>query len=76
MALPAVQLDNIKLARSTCRCFYYEYSEAIAPNATETVTVTVDGAKAKAGALSESIVVSSKKDPAIQTTIQVKAMID
>ena len=67
---------NIKLARSTCRCFYYEYSEAIAPNATETVTVTVDGAKAKAGALSESIVVSSKKDPAIQTTIRVKARIE
>ena len=67
---------NIKLARSSCRCFYYEYSEAIAPNATETVTVTVDGAKAKAGALLESIVVSSKKDPAIQTTIRVKAAIE
>ncbi len=67
---------NIKLARSACRCFYYEYSEAIAPNATETVTVTVDGAKAKAGALEESIVVSSKKDPAIQTTILVKSSIE
>jgi hypothetical protein len=67
---------NIQLARSTCRCLYYEYSEVIAPGTSETVTVTVDAAKAKAGALNEPIQVSAKKDPAVKTLIRVKATIE
>jgi hypothetical protein len=37
--------------------------------------VTVDGAKAKLGALHETIVVSSKKDPSVSTSFEVNATI-
>jgi hypothetical protein len=51
---------TISVARSTCRCLYYEYGPLVPPKATETITVTVDGAKAKAGTLRETIGVTTK----------------
>src|SRR5437764_1124051 len=53
---------TITLARSVCRCLYYEYDTKVklAPKAKEALTVAVDGARAKAGARNESIAVSSK----------------
>jgi hypothetical protein len=67
---------KIQIARSTCRCLYYEYAETIAPKGTESVTVTVDGAKAKAGTLDENIKVSSKSDESISTNLRVRATIE
>jgi hypothetical protein len=68
---------SITVARSTCRCLYYEYDTKakLAPKAKEALTVTVDGARAKAGALNESIAVSSKDDPNATGTIGVRAVI-
>jgi hypothetical protein len=68
---------SITVARSTCRCLYYEYDAKVklAPKAKEALTVTVDGARAKAGALSESIAVSSKDDANATGTIGVRAVI-
>jgi hypothetical protein len=68
---------SITVARSTCRCLYYEYDAKakLAPKAKEALTVTVDGARAKAGALNESIAVSSKDDPNATGTIGVRAVI-
>jgi hypothetical protein len=68
---------TITVARSTCRCLYYEYDTKakLAPKAKEALTVTVDGARAKAGALNESIAVSSKDDPNASGTIGVRAVI-
>ena len=68
---------TITVARSTCRCLYYEYDAKakLAPKAKEALTVTVDGARAKAGALNESIAVSSKDDPNATGTIGVRAVI-
>jgi hypothetical protein len=68
---------TISVARSTCRCLYYEYDTKakLAPKAKEALTVTVDGARAKAGALNESIAVSSKDDPNASGTIGVRAVI-
>jgi hypothetical protein len=68
---------TITVARSTCRCLYYEYDTKVklAPKAKEALTVTVDGARAKAGALSESIAVTSKDDPNATGTIGVRAVI-
>jgi hypothetical protein len=68
---------TITVARSTCRCLYYEYDTKVklAPKAKEALTVTVDGARAKAGALNESIAVSSKDDPNATGTIGVRAVI-
>lgn len=51
---------TIAVARSTCRCLYYEYTSLVPPKATETITVTVDGAKAKAGTLRETIGVTAR----------------
>lgn len=68
---------SISVARSTCKCLYYEYDTKVklAPKAKEALTVTVDGARAKAGALNESIAVSSKDDPNATGTIGVRAVI-
>lgn len=66
---------SIAVARSACRCLYYEYNELVPPKGKETVTVTVDGAKAKAGELRETVKVTSKKDPSIATTFDVTATI-
>ncbi|HVG23865.1 MAG TPA: DUF1573 domain-containing protein [Thermoanaerobaculia bacterium] len=51
---------TIAVARSACRCLYYEYEKLVPPKATESITVTVDGARAKAGTLRESIAVTTK----------------
>lgn len=65
----------VSIARSKCRCLYYEYREKIAPGASETVTVTVDGARAKAGALQETLNVTSKDDPAVTGSVQLTATV-
>lgn len=65
----------IEVARSSCRCLYYDYAGTVAPHAKESITVTVDGAKAKAGALHETLSVTAKKDPAATASFDVNAMI-
>ena len=69
------QILPIQIARSTCRCLYYEHVGSIAPHAKETLTVAIDGARAKRGALHETVHVSSKKDPAVNATFDVGATI-
>jgi hypothetical protein len=66
---------TIDLARSACRCLYYEYSPRIAPEGKAAVTVTVDGARAAAGELRETIPVSTKPNPAAGTNLHVIATI-
>jgi hypothetical protein len=66
---------TIKVSRSQCKCLYYEYKDTIAPKKKETITVTVDGARAKSGTLQETIDVTSKKDPSVTTSLQVTATI-
>ena len=64
-----------QVARSTCRCLYYEYAPVVPPKAKESLTVTIDGAKAKAGPLLESIRISSKSDPSVVATFDVTATV-
>jgi len=66
---------KVKVTRSQCKCLYYEYKDTIAPKAKETITVTVDGAKAKAGTLTERIDVTSVKDPSMTASFQISATI-
>lgn len=66
---------TITLARSACRCLYYEYEGLVPPKAKETITVTIDGARAKAGTLRESIKVTTKADPTVSTTFDVIATV-
>ncbi len=66
---------SFEVARSTCRCLYYEYEQLIPPKAKETLTVTVDGGKAKAGDLREALRINKKGDPTVSTTVEVHATI-
>ena len=66
---------SIQVARSNCRCLYYDYAEVVPPNGSDSITVTVDAAKAPAGALRESVRVSAKADQTIGATFDVIATI-
>lgn len=66
---------SIAVARSACRCLFYEHAPVIPPKAKESLTVTVDGARAKAGDLRESIKVTAKSDPTTGTSVDVIATI-
>ena len=66
---------TVQVSRSACRCLYYEHAPVVPPKGKESLTVTIDGAKAKAGPLLESIKVTSKSDPSIVTTFDVTATV-
>lgn len=66
---------TVQVARSACRCLYYEYVELVPPKGKETITVTIDGAKAKAGPMRETVKVTAKNDPAVATSFDVIATI-
>jgi hypothetical protein len=66
---------TIQLARSSCRCLFYDYHDKVAPQKKETITVTVDGAKAKAGALRETLPVTVKGNTSLHGELTVQATI-
>lgn len=66
---------TVEVTRSACRCLYYDYGNVVPPRGKELLTVTVDGAKAKAGALQETVKVTSKNDPSTVATFDVIATI-
>jgi hypothetical protein len=66
----------VQVGRSQCRCLFYEHANTIPSKGTETLTVTVDAARAKHGALSETVKVSSKKDASIVASFAVNANIE
>jgi hypothetical protein len=68
---------SISVARSVCKCLFYEYDakRKLPAKGKEALTVTIDGARAKAGALDEKIAVSSKDDPNATGTIGVRAVV-
>lgn len=65
----------IEVARSECRCLFYEHAPVIPPKAKEALTVTVDGGRAKVGELRETVRVTAKSDPAVATSFDVIATI-
>lgn len=66
---------SVEVARSACRCLYYEHAPVIPPKAKESLTITVDGAKAKAGELRESVRITKKGDPTVTANVDVNATI-
>ena len=66
---------EITVARSACRCLYYDYNSKLPPKGQETITVTVDGARAKAGPLQEQIQIRGKNNPTIAGAMTVQATI-
>jgi hypothetical protein len=65
----------VKLARSTCRCLFYDYTERVPAHGKELITVTIDGARAKVGELHETVQVTSKSDPSVALQFDVNATI-
>ncbi|HEX2831415.1 MAG TPA: DUF1573 domain-containing protein [Thermoanaerobaculia bacterium] len=64
----------IKVSRSACRCLYYQHPPSIGAKKEGTLTVTIDGAKAKAGVLSESLQITTG-DPSVKTSVNVNATV-
>ena len=69
------QAIAISLDRSNCRCLFYEHADEIAPKAKESITVSLDGTRAKLGELRETIGVTAKSDPTVKTSFNVTASI-
>lgn len=65
----------IKISRSNCKCLFYDYREALAAKGKETISVTIDAARVKGNALNETVQISSKKDPSVNTSFNVVAAI-
>ena len=66
---------EIQVARSTCRCLYYDYKAKLAAGGRETITVTIDGGRAKTGELSEQVLVTAKNDRGISANFTVQAVV-
>ena len=66
---------TVQVSRSVCRCLYYDYHDRVPPKGKETITVTVDGAKAKEGPLRETLTVTAKENHAITSEMTVQATI-
>ena len=66
---------DIEVTRSACRCLYYDYNGKLPAKGQETITVTVDGARAKVGALQEAVDVHAKRDSSVRAAFTVQATI-
>lgn len=66
---------TVSVGRSACRCLYYDYNSKLVPKKKETITVTVDGSKAKVGPLQEQLEVKAKGNPAATASFAVQATI-
>lgn len=56
----SASLVTFKVARSSCRCLYYEYLDKLEPRGKSSLTVSVDGGRAKGGLIQETIEVRDK----------------
>lgn len=56
----SASLVTFKVARSSCRCVYYEHLDKLEPRGKSSLTVTVDGGRAKRGLIQETIEVRDK----------------
>ncbi|HEV2719547.1 MAG TPA: DUF1573 domain-containing protein [Thermoanaerobaculia bacterium] len=65
---------EIQLARSNCHCLFYEF-RPIPAHGKGTITVAIDGAKAKAGTVDEQLTVTAKNDPTVSATIGIRAVV-
>ncbi len=66
---------TVQVSRSTCRCLYYDYHDKVGPKKKETITVTIDGAKAKEGTLRETLIVTTKENHSVTAEMTVQAII-
>jgi hypothetical protein len=67
---------SVAIARSKCRCLWFDFDEKIPAKSSTILAITVDGAKAAAGNLAETVEISNKKDKTEKATIQLSALIE
>jgi len=66
----------LKVARSACRCMYYEYVDKLPAKGNSNLTVTIDGGKAKKGELRETVEIKAKTGDTSYGSIEVIALIE
>jgi hypothetical protein len=66
----------VSIDRSTCRCLWFDFDSSIPAKSSSILAITVDGAKAKAGALEETVTIKNKGDADDSTTIRLMAKIE
>lgn len=67
---------TIATSRSTCRCLWFKHAPSIPPHGTTSLTITVDGGRAKKGAVDEQVQVSAKGTTQIMAAIHVVANVE
>ena len=67
---------QVKVARSECRCLWFTHPPTIAPRSKGTLTVTIDGSRAKPGEVSEAVRVSAQHDPKVTAAILITGKVN
>lgn len=67
------QVLPISVGRSECRCLWYEYPPEIPAGESVELAITVDGARAEAGVLSETVVLTSEANPEARAELDLTA---
>lgn len=69
------QVLPISVSRSDCRCLWYDHPPEIPAGESAEVAITVDGARADAGVLTETVVLTSEAEPEARAEIELTAQI-
>ncbi|MBW3670936.1 MAG: DUF1573 domain-containing protein [Acidobacteria bacterium] len=69
------QVLPISISRSECRCLWYDHPPEIPAGESAEVAITVDGARADTGVLTESVIVTSEAEPDARAEIDLTAQI-
>ena len=64
------------IARSKCRCLWFDYPKSIPAGGKAALAISVDGAKAQKGRLQETIEISAKEAAGETATIDIEAVVE
>jgi hypothetical protein len=67
---------NITVSRSQCRCLWFDHPKTVPANGKATLTVTIDGGRAAAGAISEVVEITSAGNVDVNTAIDLRATVE
>lgn len=66
---------TLDIPRSSCRCLWFDFKGPVPANGTLQLGVIVDGGRAKAGQLEETMTIATKENPEAKATFTVNATI-
>jgi hypothetical protein len=67
---------QVSIARSQCRCLWFDYDQTIPAKGSTVLAITVDGAKAKSGALAERVSISANDSTENKSYIELSANVE